>query len=410
MVASLGVFVTLAACGPANDVEEDAEDPSASLVEEAPQELDPPAVPGSLAPHLVVADGRVLLSWLEPAEELATGSGHRLRFAELAGNSWSAARTVAEGSDFFANWADVPSVVPLPDGALLAHWLAKVGGGTYAYSIRLAVSSDGGESWSDLGFLPDDESPTEHGFAALIPDGDAVQAFWLDGRRMAADGPMELRTARLSGPTIERGAETVVDDRVCECCPLDAVTTATGPVVVYRDRSAEEIRNIRLVRKIGETWSAPITVHDDGWKIPGCPVNGPAVAAAGDRLAVAWFTAPDETPMVRLAFSEDGGATFAAPFDVDIAAPTGRVGLILDAGDAVVSWLAADEEGASLQVQRYAPSGPLGPPIQVATTTSSRRSGFPRIATDGTHLFLAWVEVPTEGPQRLRLMRRTIPR
>jgi len=410
MVASLGVFVTLAACGPANDVEENAEDPSASLVEEAPRALDPPAVPGSLAPHLVVADGRVLLSWLEPAEDLATGSGHRLRFAELAGDSWSAARTVVEGSDFFANWADVPSVTPLPDGTLLAHWLAKVEGGTYAYSIRLTVSRDGGESWTDLGFLPDDESPTEHGFAALVPDGDAVQAFWLDGRRMAAEGPMELRTARLSGSTLERGAEIVVDDRVCECCPLDAVMTAAGPVVVYRDRSADEIRNIKLVRRIGEIWSAPITVHDDAWKIPGCPVNGPAVAVDGDRVAVAWFTAPDETPMVRLAFSHDGGATFAAPFDVDTAAPAGRVDLILEGGDAVVSWLAADEAGASLRVQRFAPSGPLSPSVQVATTTSSRRSGFPRMATDSSHLYLAWVDVPAEGPQRLRLMRRAIPR
>jgi hypothetical protein len=245
---------------------------------------------------------------------------------------------------------------------------------------------------------------------------------------MAAEGPMELRTERLvtshgpaeipeqgtagmtSAPFLVQGAESVLDDRVCECCPLDAAMTATGPVVVYRDRSDEEIRNIRLVRRIGETWSAPVTVHDDDWRIPGCPVNGPAVAVDGLRIAVAWFTAPDERPMVRLAFSEDGGATFAAPFDVDSAAPSGRVDLIPDDGEAVISWLATGEEAASLQVQRFAPTGPRGPPIPVATTSSSRRSGFPRMATDGDHLYLAWVDVSDEGPQRLRLMRRPIPR
>lgn len=417
----------LAACGSAADVEEGGEAASKKAAATPTLEFDPPAVPDSLAPNLIVADGRIVLSWLEPADDLETGSGHRLRFAELTGESWSAAQTVAEGSDFFANWADVPSVVPLGDGAYVAHWLAKVGGGTYAYSIRLAASSDGGESWEDLGFLPDDQSPTEHGFAALIPDGDAVQAFWLDGRGMAADGPMELRTARLASSEgaarttetadgtqpslgLQPGVETVLDDRVCECCPLDSAMTATGPVVVYRDRSDEEIRDIRLVRRIGEAWSEPVTVHADDWKIPGCPVNGPAVAVDGQRLAVAWFTAPEERPMVRLAFSDDGGATFQAPFDVDTSAPPGRVDLILDGGEAVVSWLAAGEEEASIQVQRFSPSGPLGPPIRIATTSASRRSGFPRMATDGDHLYLAWVDVPEDGPQRLRLMRRAMPR
>ena len=67
--------------------------------------------------------------------------------------------------------------------------------------------------------------------------------------------------------------------------------TAEGPVVVYRDRSEaeKEIRDISIVRLKGKKWSAPRPVFQDGWRLNGCPVNGPAVAAAGRRVAVAWF-------------------------------------------------------------------------------------------------------------------------
>ena len=47
-----------------------------------------PAGPGSAEPNLTVApDGRVYLTWLEPAD-----SGHALRFAVHDGTRWSAGR------------------------------------------------------------------------------------------------------------------------------------------------------------------------------------------------------------------------------------------------------------------------------------------------------------------------------
>ena len=35
----------------------------------------------------------------------------------------------------------------------------------------------------------------------------------------------------------------------------------------------------------------PAAVREDGWKIAGCPVNGPQLASSGGRVAAAWFTA-----------------------------------------------------------------------------------------------------------------------
>jgi len=72
-----------------------------------------------------------------------------------------------------------------------------------------------------------------------------------------------------------------------------------------------------ILRRTAQGWSAPSPVHADGWKVPGCPVNGPAVAASGRRVAVAWYTYADERPRVRLAFSDDAGARFGAPVEVD---------------------------------------------------------------------------------------------
>ena len=39
--------------------------------------------------------------------------------------------------------------------------------------------------------------------------------------------------------------------------------------------------------------------------VEGCPANGPAVAADGSKVAVAWFSSIAETPRVKIAFSQD---------------------------------------------------------------------------------------------------------
>jgi hypothetical protein len=368
---------------------------SAPVVGSEVEIQDPPATVGAMAPELsIAAGGGVWMSWLERTEE-----GHRLRVARFSGGEWGEAVTVAEGDAFFANWADVPSVVEGADGELLAHWLAKLGAGPYAYGVYLARSTDGGASWEELGTLHRDASETEHGFASLLarPEG-GFEAYWLDGRAMAEGGAMAVRAARVVGGA-PRG-ETVLDPRVCECCQTSAARAASGPLVVYRDRSEEEIRDVYAVRAAaggGDTdgdaaagWSAPRPVAADGWHIAGCPVNGPAVAAAAERAVVAWFTAADDRPRVQAAYSGDGGASFAAPVEIDAEGPLGRVDVaLLGGGDAVVSWLGGD---GGVWLRRVPPEGPAGPPVRAAATSTTRASGFPRLEAVDGRLYLAWTE------------------
>ncbi len=165
--------------------------------------IESPAAPGSAEPNLALGrDGRLYLSWIEKS-----GEDHALRFSSWQGEGWSPARTIATGRDWFVNWADFPSVAASTDGTLAAHWLVRNGPGSYAYSVRLAISRDGGETWSDPVTPHRDGTETEHGFVSIVPMPDGTfEVVWLDGREMqvtgnAAQGTglMTLRSARLDG-------------------------------------------------------------------------------------------------------------------------------------------------------------------------------------------------------------------
>ena len=82
-----------------------------------------------------------------------------------------------------------------------------------------------------------------------------------------------------------------IDARVCDCCGTAAVALADGGLLVYRDRSVGDVRDIAIVRIRDGGFEPPRIVHADGWVIRGCPVNGPALAMRDDRVAVLWFTA-----------------------------------------------------------------------------------------------------------------------
>ncbi len=357
-----------------------------------------PAGANSAEPNLSVsADGRFVLSW---TEELGDES-HALRFAtRRSGEPWSAAGEVARGRGWFVNWADFPSVIAHPDGSLWAHWLFKSGDSKYAYDAQLARSADAGKTWSKAVVPHRDGTPSEHGFVSLLPWGDGVGAVWLDGRNAGGRGGQTALMFASVGAGGQMGPEVVLDPRVCDCCQTAALRTKAGVLVVYRDRSDKETRDISSVRFAEKRWSPPRDVSADGWTIDGCPVNGPALDGAGKQVALAWFSAA-KGPRVLVAVSSDGGIGFGTPIRVDEGKPQGRVAVsLLPSGAALVSWLEGSGDAARVLARRVAPDGVKGDAILVAATTAARASGFPRMARVGAEVVFAWTE--PGGPSRVR--------
>jgi hypothetical protein len=370
-------------------------------------------------PDLVVApDGRLLLSWVEAG----SGSMHALMFASSDGSAWSAPQEIARGDDWFVNWADTPHLVATEDGALWAHWLRQSAKAAYAYDVVLSRSDDGGKTWSPPLTVNGDGTPTEHGFVSLWPQSrDSLGIAWLDGRNTAGEGhggheehgggAMTLRVANFDA-ALHKSAETEVDPRTCDCCQTDAAMTSRGPLLVYRDRDGAEIRDIVTTRFEHGAWTLPRKVHDDRWKMPACPVNGPAVAANGMQAWVAWYTAAGDLPKVRVARSEDGGDSFSAPVELDSGMQVqGRVGVAVDGASVWVNWTREEADGQSLRLARY--DSDLSKELQRIEVAKlqgmGRATGFPQMVARADVVYLVWTDV-IDGQPALRGARLTAKR
>jgi hypothetical protein len=207
---------------------------------------------------------------------------------------------------------------------------------------------------------------------------------------------MTLRSAEVTSRG-EVANGRVIDDAVCDCCQTDLTTIEEGYLAVYRDRSEEEIRDIKIARYSSETgeWSEPKAVHNDGWQIQACPVNGPRIVSNGNNVAVAWYTEADGSPAIYLSKSTDKGETFDEPILVagDSVQPAGRVDLLMtDDGRTFVSWLQADAGNGYVILTEVESDGTVGNQVHAGTTSSSRSSGFPRIVQQNNSILVAWTQ------------------
>lgn len=339
-------------------------------------------------------EGHVVLSWLTKSDATAS-----LLTATWDGH-WSEPTLIASGENWFVNWADFPSIAT-SSNEWFAHWLEKSGDSTYAYGIRLAISTDKGTTWSDPQWLHDDRTPTEHGFVdyAVSPDGYVI-ASWLDGANTANRGPMMLRMADLSvhGPQ----NEMLLDDRVCDCCQTTAAWTQDGPIVVYRDRTESEIRDIYYTRRVDGAWTTPVAIADDHWEIAGCPVNGPAVTADEEHVAVVWFTGAQDHSRVRAALSTDSGASFGDPLEIT-SDTSGRVDATwTPAGNLALTYVTAARDDSELVLMLLDPAGKELARKTIATLTASRATGFPRITSTPEALYIVWTAIDA-GVSTLRM-------
>ena len=415
LLTALFPLLVLAGCGGADDRQGTGEPIPGEL-----QVLDwplPGAVPGTSAPDLSLShDGRILLSWIDSQP----GRRHSFRYStwDTRQQRWTRApMTIAIGNRMFVNWADTPHIAATLDGAIWAHWLQKSGDAPHAYDIALVRSRDGA-NWSPPLVPHDDRTRTEHGFVSMWPHGtDLLGIAWLDGRATAggahaghethdpADhaghGAMALRAA-LVDPAQRMVLESVIDTRVCDCCQTSVALTSRGPLLFYRGRSPDEVRDVLVTRLEGNVWTAPKRVNADDWRVEGCPVNGPSADGHGHDVVVAWYTHGGGEPEVRVAHSADAGDAFGPVFVLDAGVQVlGRVAVALDGRQAGVLWLREEAEGQSLWYARFTPdlSRELGRQ-QVATLQGrGHATGFPRLVFHEGIAHAVWTDVVDSRPQ-----------
>jgi len=382
-------YFTLIGCGKSEQSEQlNIDTDSISVIEV----INFPSESESSVPNLYKSKTKeIYLTWIESFDK----NQSVLKLSKLKNNIWQTPSIIAEGDDWIVNWADFPSITSFGENSLAVNYLIETNPETFAYDIKIKISNDNGKTW-DKPFPPhSDNTLTEHGFVSLLEfQKKSFLSVWLDGRKFDNGiNEMSLRSAIINTQG-EIEQEYTLDDRICDCCSTDAIDFDDGIAVVYRDRDENEIRDISIVYFKDMEWSKPKTIANDNWEIAGCPVNGPAIDALGGQLAVAWFTQVNDTPTVRLTYSENA-STFSIPIKINSMIPIGRVDLaFIDTNSVAISWIEGDTTSTYVMV-RYAKTDgslELGKPVIVSKINENRSSGFPIMIKNEGKLLFAWTK------------------
>lgn len=368
-----------------------------------------PSPPGAHEPSLTSHNGVLYISWIEHE-----GDQTKVMMGLRSAQGWSEPRLVHQGPNLFVNWADFPGIALFDDGTIAVHWLREIGPSSFDYQVEIALSRDGGASWSKPLIPHEDRSFAQHGFVSMLPAGaETLAVIWLDGRAYGAGrdeastvpDAMQLRATTLTSDG-SLGHDVAVDLQTCSCCQTSLAATGNGTILAaYRDRTDGEIRDISVARLTVDGWQRPVTVHHDGWELAGCPVNGPAIAADGHDAAVAWFTGANDFAAVKVAFSDDAGRSFGAPVRVDLGNPVGRVDVeLLEDGTALVSWVEWTDGNEALMLCRAEKESGCVAQEVLATNSAGASVNFPTMARLGRDIFIAWTQ-PDETGDRIAMRR-----
>jgi hypothetical protein len=352
-------------------------------------------------PSLTSSNGSLALTWISSDKDMNAS----LNFRQFKNEKWTNPQTLAIGSDWFINWADFPTHAISGD-RVLTSYLKKSASGTYTYDVFLNLQKLSGEKIKEDFILNTDGFKAEHGFVSIVANvNEGFFITWLDGRNTVEKGldgnhkPMTLRFAEITnaGDIVN---EIELDSSVCDCCQTSITHTDKGPLVVYRDRSDKEVRDIYVTRNIDDRWETPVPIYNDGWEIYGCPVNGPKVVSNSNNLAVSWFTVADGKPSVNLSFSESYGSSFSNPIKINDYTAIGRVDVaFLNDSEVMVSYMEVDDVGTYLRLKKVLIDGKVSEPITISKIDSGRNTGVPQLEILDNEIYIVWTVFENENNQ-----------
>jgi hypothetical protein len=344
----------------------------------------------------LAADGdRVAAAWAATA---STGTDVYAAFSSDGGAHFGAPIRVNDVAGDANAGGEQPPRIVVRDRQVAVVWVSKRDG---AAAIRVAKSTDGGATFAVARTITPPGLTGARGWesAALSDDG-ALHAVWLDGRNATSapahehhdHAPMRQDIYHAIWRGNDAPSETAVATNVCFCCKTAIVSRGQEVFVAWRHLFPGGIRDIAVARSRdgGATFSAPVRVSEDNWKIDACPDDGPGLAIdASNVLHVVWPTLAHDPSGDRIAIFEtsstDGGATFAPRRRVDTA--TGSAAhprLAVGADGPAVVWdeLAEGERRAWMRIR----NGSAEPITADASAT------YPAIAGTARGFVLGWTQ------------------
>jgi hypothetical protein len=168
--------------------------------------------------------------------------------------------------------------------------------------------------------VTDQEKPASNAFSnlAVAPNGD-LYAVWLDGRapKHTAPGTSHVYLTKSTDKGATWSKNRPVANNVCPCCrPSVAFGEGDEVFVAWRNVDASDMRDMMLSVSTdhGATFSQPVLMANDKWKISGCPHTGPQLVVKGKRLYAAWHSDGEGANAgIRVVWSDDTGKTFSKP-------------------------------------------------------------------------------------------------
>jgi hypothetical protein len=261
----------------------------------------------------------VLLSWTEKDDKGMTA--FCLAFSKDKGKTFSEKKVIYSGAGIGNSRLMRAKVLAKKDGNLVAIFSNRVdaqpqtgkpqqgsrGRGGRSADIVYCVSTDAGATWTAPKSVDSDTTKgIMRGFfdATLMANDEIAIAYLKDVKGSTKHEERDLRLVITKKGVFQ--PEKLIDPVVCDCCNINLLVDASGALNVYYRDNNDNIRDIaRMTSKDnGETFSKPQIVHNDGWKINGCPHNGAISSVHGKSALIAWYSGAETESGIRLVTQE----------------------------------------------------------------------------------------------------------
>jgi hypothetical protein len=195
-----------------------------------------------------------------------------------------------------------------------AGWFQNLGGA--AQLMVKPIDRNGGSAANVL----DADRPSEAyaGFPTLAAThAGNVYVAWLDERDKAnAADTSAVYFSRSTDHGVTFSRNMRIAGSACGCCRPQIYVAPSGDIyLVWRQVFQGDVRDIVLAHSNdgGKAFSQPVRVAVDNWVLHACPDVGPAIGVSNNHLYVAWYSEGQQGPGIRVAISENDGASFARP-------------------------------------------------------------------------------------------------